>query len=83
VACGAAGDFLSDSLHSGADVFLTGELRFHDALSARTAGIAVLLPGHYATERPGIEELAQKIAADWPNAVVWPSRRERDPLQCI
>ncbi len=35
VACGAAGEFLVDSIRSNADVFLTGELRFHDALTAR------------------------------------------------
>jgi dinuclear metal center YbgI/SA1388 family protein len=81
VACGAAGEYLSDSIRSNADTFLTGEMRFHDALAARSAGIGVLLPGHYATERPGIEELAEKLAADWPGIAVWASRSECDPLQ--
>jgi dinuclear metal center YbgI/SA1388 family protein len=81
VACGAAGEYLSDSIRSNADTFLTGEIRFHDALAAHSAGIGVLLPGHYATERPGIEELAEKLAADWPGIVVWASRSEHDPLQ--
>ena len=81
LACGAAGEYLSDSIRSNADTFLTGEMRFHDALTARSAGIGVLLPGHYATERPGIEELAEKLAADWPGVTVWASRSERDPLR--
>ena len=80
IACGAAGEFLSDSLQANADVFLTGEMRFHDALAARTAGIGVLIPGHYATERPAIEELAAKLARDWPALAVWASRAERDPI---
>ncbi len=80
VACGAAGEFLSDSLLAKADVFLTGEMRFHDALAARTAGIGILIPGHYATERPAIEELAVKLAGDWPALAVWASRAERDPI---
>ncbi|HXD85664.1 MAG TPA: Nif3-like dinuclear metal center hexameric protein [Urbifossiella sp.] len=80
VACGAAGEFLADSMRANADVFLTGELRFHDALTARTAGTAVLAAGHYATERPAVEELAAKLAADWPGLAAWPSRVERDPL---
>lgn len=80
VACGAAGEFLSDSIRSKADVFVTGEMRFHDALAARTAGVGVILPGHYATERPAVEELAAKLAADWPGVTTWASRRERDPL---
>jgi dinuclear metal center YbgI/SA1388 family protein len=80
VACGAAGEYLSDSVRSGADVFVTGELRFHDALAARDAGIGVLLPGHYATERPAVEVLAGRLAAQWPGVEVWASRVERDPL---
>jgi dinuclear metal center YbgI/SA1388 family protein len=80
VACGAAGEFLSDSIRADADVFLSGELRFHDALTARGAGIGVILPGHYATERPAVEELAAKLAADWPGVAAWASRAERDPL---
>lgn len=80
VACGAAGEFLPDAIRAGADAFLTGELRFHDALRARAAGLGVLIPGHYGTERPGIEELAAKLAADWPSLTVWASRVERDPF---
>ena len=80
VACGAAGEFLVDSIRANADLFLTGEMRFHDALRAREAGVSVILPGHHATERPAVEELAAKLAADWPAVTVWASRAERDPL---
>ena len=80
VACGAAGEYLVDSIRSNADVFLTGEMRFHDALTARDAGVSVILPGHYATERPGVEELAAKLAAEWAGVTAWASRAERDPL---
>lgn len=80
LACGAAGEFLKDALRVNADVFLTGETRFHDNLSAQAQGLALLLPGHYATERFGIEELAGRLKAKWPELVVWASREERDPV---
>jgi dinuclear metal center YbgI/SA1388 family protein len=80
VACGAAGEFLSDAIRRKADVFVTGEVRFHDALAAREANVGLLLPGHYATERPGVEDLAAKLAADFPGVTAWVSRAERDPL---
>lgn len=80
MACGAAGEFLNDAIKAQADCFLTGEMRFHDALSARAAGIAVILPGHYATERPGIEDLAIRLGQAFPTCMVWASRSERDPL---
>ena len=81
VACGAAGEFLSDATRANADVFMTGEVRFHDALAAQAAGIALVLPGHYATERPAVEDLAAALAEAFPAARVAASRAERDPLQ--
>ncbi|MBI2804576.1 MAG: Nif3-like dinuclear metal center hexameric protein [Planctomycetes bacterium] len=80
IACGAAGEFFADAAARQADVFLTGEMRFHDCLAAQTKRIAVVLPGHYATERLGMETLADRLQARFPDATVWPSRRERDPL---
>jgi dinuclear metal center YbgI/SA1388 family protein len=83
VACGAAGEFLPDAIGAGADVFLTGEVRFHDARAAEAAGVGLLLPGHYASERPGVEDLAGRLAAEFPAATVWASRAERDPLGVV
>ena len=80
VACGAAGEFLKDAMAAKADCFLTGEMRFHDCLTARDAGIAVLLPGHYATERPAVEDVAERLAKAFPDCEVAASAVERDPL---
>ena len=49
---------LPDAVRAGADVLLTGEVRFHDYLAAQAQGLALVLPGHYATERCGVEDLA-------------------------
>ena len=49
-------------------------------LAAKAAGVGLILPGHYATERPAVEELAEKLRADLPGAAVWASRAERDPV---
>jgi dinuclear metal center YbgI/SA1388 family protein len=83
VACGAAGEFLADAIKQKADAFLTGELRFHDGLAAHAAGIGVILPGHYATERPAVEVLAAKIAAAFPGITVTASKTESDPFDII
>ena len=80
LACGAAGEYLADAVRQRADVFLTGEMRFHDVLAAEAASVAVVLPGHYATERPGVEDLAARLAAAFPAAKVFASTAERDPL---
>lgn len=80
-ACGAAGEYLADAAAAGADVFVTGEMRYHDLLAAEDAGVALVLPGHYATERSAVERLAERLAAAFPSLGVFASRRERDPLR--
>jgi dinuclear metal center YbgI/SA1388 family protein len=81
VVCGAGGEFLSDAIRARADVFLTGEMRFHDYLNAKAHNVALVLPGHYATERCGIEELADRIQREWSDLKVWASKAESDPVQ--
>ena len=68
VACGAGDDFLKDAARAGADALLTGEARFHRGIEAETLGIGLLVAGHYATERPGVEHLASLIASAIPRA---------------
>jgi dinuclear metal center YbgI/SA1388 family protein len=80
VACGAGGDFIADAARAGAQALLTGEARFHDCLAAQALDLALLLPGHFASERIGVEHLAQRLQAQWPDLVVWASRTEADPV---
>jgi dinuclear metal center YbgI/SA1388 family protein len=81
IACGAAGEFIGDAVRAQADVLLTGEVRFHDCLAAQAEGLALVLPGHYATERCGAEELAARLQQLFPTLEVWASRRECDPIR--
>jgi len=81
VVCGAGDDFIGDAAAADADVLVTGEARFHRVLEAEALGIGLILAGHYATERPGVEELARRIAGTFPDLQVWPSQFERDPLR--
>ncbi len=83
IVCGAGGEFLHDAVRARADVLLAGEMRFHDYLSARAQEMALVLPGHYATERFGVEELAGRLQEQWKDVEVWASRRESDPVTCV
>jgi dinuclear metal center YbgI/SA1388 family protein len=80
IVCGAGGDFVKDAARAKADVLVTGEARFHDCLAAQAEGLAMILPGHYATERCGVEMLAEHMQAQWPALQIWASQRECDPL---
>lgn len=81
VACGSAADFLRDAHDLGCDVLLTGEARFHACLDARNLGTALILAGHYATERPAVAQLADAITASMPDIQTWVSQVESDPIE--
>ena len=67
----------------GCEVLVTGETRFHTCLEAEAAGMGLLLPGHFASERFGVERLADVLARQFSQVQVWASRREEDPLRWI
>ena len=83
VACGSAGEMLTTAIERDCDVLVLGETSFHTCLHAEAEGAALLLTGHFASERFAVEQLATKLAAQFPDATVWASRRERDPVQWI
>ena len=57
--CGGAGAFLMDDvISSGADAFVTADVRHHEFVEASVRGFALIDAGHGATERPGMRELA-------------------------
>lgn len=80
MACGAAAKFLRDARREGCDVFITGEARFHACLEARALGIGMILLGHYASERPALDQLAKRLTAEFPHLTTWASREETDPI---
>ncbi len=83
VACGSAGTFLPAAADQQCDLLVTGETTFHTCLEAEALGVALLLPGHFASERFGVETLAAALDAEFPPAAVWASRREQDPLRWV
>ncbi len=80
IACGAAAEFLRDAHHQSCQVFITGEARFHACLEAKSLGIEMVLLGHYASERPALEMLADRLAARFRELSVWASEKETDPI---
>ena len=63
---GAGGSEIGDALALGADCFITGEMRHHEALDALDKGCCIIEAGHFETENPVCEVLADALqnAAD-------------------
>lgn len=62
--CGGSGAFLLQTAHrQGADVLLTGDVKYHEARQAEELGIALIDAGHFATEQLMIEQVTQSLQA--------------------
>ena len=60
--CGGAGAGLLQTAHrQGADVLVTGDVKYHDARQAEELGIAVIDAGHFATEKLMIQRVAEAL----------------------
>jgi dinuclear metal center YbgI/SA1388 family protein len=80
VGCGSAGELLDVAIGCGCDLFVTGEARFHTCLDAEAHQMAMILVGHYASERFALDRLADILSVEFAGLKVWASREERDPL---
>jgi dinuclear metal center YbgI/SA1388 family protein len=81
VGCGSAADHLSDAARAGCDCFVTGEASFHKMVEAEAGDTALLVVGHYASERFGVERLAEVLQSEFAQLTVWTARSEQDPLR--
>jgi dinuclear metal center YbgI/SA1388 family protein len=81
---GAAMSLLKRAIEAGADVYLTGDVKHHDALNALGQGIAVIDAGHHATEKiivPAMARyLAEKAALAGARLEILTSRINTDPF---
>lgn len=60
--CGGRGaDFISDAFKKGADVYVTGDIKYHDAQLASELGISLIDAGHYHTEKHILDYLKKYI----------------------
>jgi dinuclear metal center YbgI/SA1388 family protein len=84
---GSGASLLGDFFASGAQVYISGDLRYHDARAVETAGRGLIDIGHFASEHLIVEVLAGKLTdmLNRSNADVSieACRLEQDPLKRI
>jgi len=77
------GDGLADAVAaSGAQAYVTGELKLHYLQDLAARGVAVVLGGHWETERMPLAAWARRLARETDAQVVM-SRREASPLRSV
>ena len=86
--CGGSGATLwRDAVRRGADVLVTGDIKYHEAREAEEQGIALVDAGHFATELPMVKGLAELLAAELAKkgyaAEITAFEGERDPFRYV
>ena len=80
VCAGACGELLDDAINAGVDLYLTGEMRHHDAVKGVAAGLTVVCTLHSNSERAVLTRLRDRLAAAAPGPAYLLSQSDRDPF---
>ncbi len=83
VCAGSCGNLLDEAIARKADLYLTGEMRHHDALKAARAGLTVVCVLHSNSERAVLRRLAAALTNRLPQLAVSISGRDRDPFSVM
>ena len=60
--CGGSGaTLIPAAIRAGADAYVTGDVKHHQALDAAAAGLSVVDAGHHGTEWPFVGRLAERL----------------------
>ena len=78
---GACGDLLDQAIAQNAELYLTGEMRHHDAIKAARAGLTVVCTLHSNSERVTLRRLKSRLEEAIPALAVHLSRSDRDPFE--
>jgi len=82
---GSGASVMHAAVRAGADVLVTGDVKYHDAREAEELGIALIDAGHFPTEIIMVEAVAGRLAsmlasAGYNGCQVVPCTLERDPF---
>ena len=81
--CGGAGGFLlSDAIAQGADVFLTGEMRYHDYFG-HEGELLIAEMGHYESEQYTIDLLAEVLHRQFPELKIVRTSLNTNPINYL
>jgi putative NIF3 family GTP cyclohydrolase 1 type 2 len=80
VCAGSGGELLRDAAAAGAELFVTGELRHHDALAAVSLGLTAVCALHSTSERKALVALERRLTEALAGVTVARSDVDREPF---
>jgi putative NIF3 family GTP cyclohydrolase 1 type 2 len=58
---GSGAEFMTEALKQSADVFVSGDFKYHDAQTANELGLPIIDAGHFGTEAVVMEPFMKKL----------------------
>lgn len=87
VCTGSGGSLLEDFFKTGADVFITGDIKYHDARQVEEHGKGLIDVGHFGSEHMAISLLYEKLSAQLSKAGtelnIEQFKEEKDPFNIV
>ena len=86
VCAGSGASLLDAAVESGAQLYITGDMKYHDARRAEDTGIHVLDVGHFAPERYGLTRFGKLLGENLAKQglqVNMSFAKERDPFRPV
>jgi len=81
VCAGSCGKIINLIIAQKADLYVTGELKHHQALAAQEAGLTCLCLSHTVSERFILKKFAKQLQKRLPAARIAVSRKDFDPFR--
>jgi len=83
---GSGASLLRDAARSGADVLVTGDVKYHEARDAEDLGLALIDAGHFPTEIIMVHEITERLGgelakAGYADCQVEACQTESDPFR--
>ena len=80
---GSGADFAGAAREAGADLYVTGDVKYHQALEAEAAGMPVADIGHGSGERWILPEFRRVLLARFPGALTVRVKMEEEPQRAV
>ncbi len=81
VCAGSCGKIINLVIAAKADLYLTGELKHHQALAAQEAGLTCICLSHSVSERFILRKLAKQLQSQTKQITIKISKKDTDPFR--
>lgn len=81
VCAGSCGKLIMNVIAEKCDLYLTGEIKHHQAIAAQEAGVTVVCLSHTVSERFILKKVAKELQKSLKDVKILVSKKDRDPFE--